>query len=405
MLSMPENQLVMVRDELEDHLRSRVDDLLITGTPEHEAIRVAVAELGETAELAKLISHAHSRANPRRRIMNIALMTVAVAGLSIGGISLQNTGATLVEENAAALTVAGAAGVDDGTVHAFGNEMKSAHAILIDIGNAFDRRVSFSRGSMGRENRAYLDVHAQFAGKFTFDQAIEKFRKQFDEVSYGYNLEITEDSVLYQTNDELERKRIEMRMYPSPIWITDSSERDKYAQSLTHLLEVKHDLRYASIEVIDEAIVVAATPEIHSEVVRFTADLNGMIEQRHLERVKIENEQIESIQQANEAREQALVQRAAQERRDFRRAVDHLQSEFDETREAFFSVRKKVFDIEMQIKGAFAKSDEQSAERVIGYERSLDELELEENEVKERYLFLRERLLASRYAELFSELE
>ena len=94
MLSLPEGQREQVRDELEDHLRSRVDDLLITGTPEPEAIRIAVAELGETAELAKLISHAHTRSNPRRRMMNIALITAAIAGLSIGGISWNNAGGT-----------------------------------------------------------------------------------------------------------------------------------------------------------------------------------------------------------------------------------------------------------------------------------------------------------------------
>jgi len=202
MLSISEPKRLQVRDELEDHLRSRVDDLLITGTPEHEAIRIAVAELGETAELAQLISHAHTRANPRRRMMNIALITAAVAGLSIGGYSMQNTAGTVVGERGSALVFTETSSANDEKVHAFDLGMASVSGILNEIGKEFDRSVSFSRGAVSPENRMYMEVHSQFAGQFTFDQAIQQFRKQFDEVSYGYNLEITADSVLYQTVDE-----------------------------------------------------------------------------------------------------------------------------------------------------------------------------------------------------------
>jgi len=94
MLAVPDAQRAQVRDELEDHLRSRVDDLLIVGKPEPEAVQIAVAELGETAELAKLITHAHTRTNPRRKIMNATLIAAALAGMSFGGYTFINgTGA------------------------------------------------------------------------------------------------------------------------------------------------------------------------------------------------------------------------------------------------------------------------------------------------------------------------
>ena len=67
-----------MRDELEDHLRSRVDDLLIAGQSEREAVRKAVEELGETVELARRFRAA--RATPiRRSIMHATLFAVAGA--------------------------------------------------------------------------------------------------------------------------------------------------------------------------------------------------------------------------------------------------------------------------------------------------------------------------------------
>ncbi len=411
MLSLPESQRLQVRDELEDHLRSRVDDLLITGTLEPEAVRIAVAELGETAELAKLISHAHTRANPRRRIMNIALITAAVAGLSIGGISLQNTGGAAVEESGSALVFAESSSTDDEKVHAFDVGTASVSGILNEIGKAFDRSVSFSPGAMSPENAMYINVHSQFAGQFTFDQAIEQFRKLFDNVRYGYNLEITADSVLYQTNDEYERKQIEMRIYPSPVWLSMAGERIDYANSLTNLLKVKHDLRYASIEVIDEAFVVAATPEIHENVLRFSAELNAMIERRQIER-KIERDRDRELRRA-EAEQEMAKHRAqfAQRIKDAERVVKDLQKEFSTAREALLNSQEKlralksnliseglaVFSPDSKAGGNSAEND-----RLL---KSINELELEVDENEERYMYLRSRLLDSEYAALFEGLE
>lgn len=69
-----------IRDEIEAHLRERVRDLMIAGTPEHDAIRMAISELGEVADLARRFSHA-SKLRTRRIIMNAAV-------LAIGGVSV-----------------------------------------------------------------------------------------------------------------------------------------------------------------------------------------------------------------------------------------------------------------------------------------------------------------------------
>ncbi len=87
LLSLPAGEAERIRDELEDHLRTRVDDLLILGMTEPEAVQKAVTELGETAQLAQNFKSV--RIHSRRRIaMYTALfaaaglaLTVSVAGL------------------------------------------------------------------------------------------------------------------------------------------------------------------------------------------------------------------------------------------------------------------------------------------------------------------------------------
>ncbi len=93
LLRVPRADAQRIRDELEDHLRARVDDLMVTGQPEPEAVRIAVAELGETAELAR--DFAAARTSPRRRMLmqatvlaatGIAIVTGSTALLSVSSI-------------------------------------------------------------------------------------------------------------------------------------------------------------------------------------------------------------------------------------------------------------------------------------------------------------------------------
>lgn len=87
LLALPASEADRIRDELEDHLRTRVDDLLILGMTEPEAVQKAVTELGETAQLAR--NFRSVRTHSRRRIaMHTALfaavgfaISVSVAGL------------------------------------------------------------------------------------------------------------------------------------------------------------------------------------------------------------------------------------------------------------------------------------------------------------------------------------
>lgn len=416
MLSLPEGQREQVRDELEDHLRSRVDDLLITGTPEPEAIRIAVAELGETAELAKLISHAHTRANPRRRMMNIALITAAIAGMSIGGISWNNAGGTgLVMPSSEGVVLAAESTereTADDRVQTFDIENSSMKTILTEIALKFDRELQLSRDARGGNLAGYLrSPHlSSFKGEYTFDAALAAFRSNFSEDAYNYNLIITDSTMFIESYDEFQKGRIETQVHAGPSWM-DTDEIVQYALSLQSLLSVKHDLEFASIEVIGDAIVVAAPPNIQVEVVKMMRELETIAMQR----------QEEQAAQRERERQRAIAMRAerSQEFREnqdrmaaeFDRTIMNLQDEFDSARSALLVSKAKMRMIENEMnRDPFAHKKEgwdESEEKaqILELQSAYDEAQLELKESEDRYNYLRSRLLDSQYAQLFKGLE
>lgn len=87
LLALPPAERERIRDELEDHLRMRVDDLMILGMSEPEAIEKAVAELGETAELAKRFKEARTSTR-RRRLMHTTMFAAAGFALTVGAMNM-----------------------------------------------------------------------------------------------------------------------------------------------------------------------------------------------------------------------------------------------------------------------------------------------------------------------------
>jgi flagellar biosynthesis GTPase FlhF len=82
MTGLPRARGEELRAELEDHLRARVDDLMITGLTEPEAMRRAVGELGETAALAGRFRAALKSKGVR--LMHGVLVAVAGSALALG---------------------------------------------------------------------------------------------------------------------------------------------------------------------------------------------------------------------------------------------------------------------------------------------------------------------------------
>ena len=80
LLRLPAGQKTAIREELRSHLTDRVRDLMLAGADRDEAMRQAVNELGEAAELAEQFRHANRY--PRRRlIMNGALIGLGAAAI------------------------------------------------------------------------------------------------------------------------------------------------------------------------------------------------------------------------------------------------------------------------------------------------------------------------------------
>lgn len=86
MTGLPKARQSEIRSELDDHLRARSADLMITGQSEPEAVQQAVNELGETAHLARQFRTA---LKPKRNtLMHTALIAAAGTAITLGAFSL-----------------------------------------------------------------------------------------------------------------------------------------------------------------------------------------------------------------------------------------------------------------------------------------------------------------------------
>lgn len=86
-LVLPPNQRTAAREELGDHLRCRVNDLLLTGQSEAHAAATACEEMGDPAQLAHRFRSALSA--PRRRfMMNLSIFGLSGAAIVAGMVAL-----------------------------------------------------------------------------------------------------------------------------------------------------------------------------------------------------------------------------------------------------------------------------------------------------------------------------
>lgn len=80
MLRLPASQAVEIRDELEDHMRTRVRDQLVEGVAEHDAVRRAIDEVGEASAVADRFRSA-ARTPLRKTLMYASILTASAAAL------------------------------------------------------------------------------------------------------------------------------------------------------------------------------------------------------------------------------------------------------------------------------------------------------------------------------------
>jgi hypothetical protein len=87
LLQLPESRRESIREELREHLTERVRDLLLSGSPEADAVRAAIEELGETAQLARKFEAAN-RPRSRRILMNLTVAAITSGIVALGVVTL-----------------------------------------------------------------------------------------------------------------------------------------------------------------------------------------------------------------------------------------------------------------------------------------------------------------------------
>jgi hypothetical protein len=410
MLKLPPGQRAQVRDELEDHLRSRVDDLLISGTSEPDAIRQAVSELGETAELASLISNARTQSRSRRHLMQFTLAAAAIAGMTFGGVSMISGNGHSTNPNNSMIGSAGVAGVasvtqeddqeQDQTPHTFDLKQRSLREILTEIGNAFGRSVEYSSGVRRSDIPGMLSIcYGNYSGELTFPQAIDRFKAMFGEEKYNYVLTISEDQILFETYGEYQRARIETRVVPSPVWLEDHELFD-YANALENLLRVKHDLSMTSIQVVDEAIVVASVPEIQDEIIKLVAELDHFVQQRRDQR----SEQLKRDEQERDVRRSESIKKIMIEHERIASDLAKAKADLEANTHSIEVLEQQIREEKTHPNQNIARIDE-----LIGFRtarRTLSErlrYQIAEDEARAKYLL--DKMVETEYLYLFDELD
>jgi len=87
LLHLPESRRQAIQEELHEHLTERVRDLLLSGSSETEAVRAAIEELGETAQLARKFEAAN-RPRSRRILMNLTVAAITSGIVALGVVTL-----------------------------------------------------------------------------------------------------------------------------------------------------------------------------------------------------------------------------------------------------------------------------------------------------------------------------
>ena len=387
MLAVSESQRDQIRDELEDHLRSRVDDLLIVGKPEPEAIQIAVAELGETAELAKLITHAHTRTNPRRKIMNTALIAVALGGMSLGGFTFFNgTGAPSATPNksgAVPVVVPGESRAEsqpnEPTVELSIENMPILRAFDI-IADAFGYTADIhSLDSVIASNLQRRNV--TIVGEMTLARAIQTMKMQSFQHAAELTTEIRSDVLELLTQDEMLRRETTVKTYS--IGWSNFENAENVAHTLQVVVGSGQYAQFFKMSFVADQVVVDARPQAH--------------------------EQVEKILSKARLAYEALVLKEKTHREN---TIARIKDEFDRVRTELIQKKTMMKELESRLGEMITGSnpDQQRlsskvhSREVLEIEKALVDTELLHEEYQSRYNYLRDILIESEYAELFDGL-
>ncbi|MFG0246150.1 MAG: permease prefix domain 1-containing protein [Phycisphaerales bacterium JB052] len=397
MLSLPPSQRTQVRDELEDHLRSRVDDLLVQGKSEAEATRTAISELGETAQLARHISSANRTPKSFRRFaMNATFFVLAGSILTASVSMMMPTNTNTTVPAAAEARAVGTTESNEPLRKTFLIEREPAVDVLSTIAETFGMRFRFSDGvRRSSTGSAILNLQmGKFEGEFTKQEAIDAIQARLY-MDYGETVLAAKDSELVlMTLGEYRREQIEIHAYPIPAWAESSDEQFQFGQSMQELLGTKHDLEYTTIQPVNGSLVVAAPPAVHAEINELAAQLKAISESML------------------EQREQQRIEQHAQ----MTRRIDRLRAEYEAAKTVYFAEREKANEFsnridELRSRRLFARSnDELSKEQQEALQTQINNLgeqskqqEISTDEAKARFQRLQSILIDAESQLILSE--
>lgn len=306
MLGLPKADRQRVRDELEDHLRSRIDDLLITGHSEPEALKQAASELGETADLARQLTHAHAPPRKRTYAMHAALFAIA-GSIAAVGISLSGGGSGPNTVNGvpvvSSVPVIGMA--TDGQeprIHDTRVNLRDTtlEAVIKSVMSIADRPVlvhwdRLEDTGIGRDTPIDFDVEP-LPHHLIHGLLIEHFSRQM----VGDTLAMYESDELYEISarSHFDQRSKSRQIYPvvdilksvrdsmqtGTRSLTQSNVSDELSDVIQMHVEsdawVSRGGNLASISVIDRSLVVTAPERIHEQVASLLDGMRGEMRSR-----------------------------------------------------------------------------------------------------------------------------
>ncbi len=374
MLSIPRADRQRVRDELEDHLRSRIDDLLIHGMTEPQALQKAVAELGETADLARQLTHAHRPPRTRRRIMMHTALIAIAGSLTTWGVLAMKAGTPPVTSSVKLTDPAEAQPAEARKTLAI-KDMPFLEAFRA-VTDSFSMlpALDASRQQLYRAS----DIKVTIDGHFTLEEALKRL--------VSYDPHGIQDSVYQIQGDQVEivdartilERSVTIRRY-SVDWVGDHREQTGLFDSVYRIVSQTVEGSVSTVNLVAGALIVSGPPQIHMTV----GNLIKSLEHDH----------------------SVIAERRAEQRaNDVQRASDQLQAEFAQLSDQYVHrvamLREARSELSTVGSQAFSPNEQERTDAIQRHKAifaSIDRLEFEIAEMKYQLDFLRERLLELQY--------
>lgn len=204
--------------------------------------------------------------------------------------------------------------------HTFDIEREHVMEVLKEVADAFNLNLNVTDSLFrSKANHVFVGASMAFAGEYTRDEAVEEVQSRIHMYFGDARLEVQGDELVLMTFEEYRRAQVEIRAYPIPSWAISSDDQYQFSLAIEQLLSTKHDLQYATIQPINGSLVVAASPQVHTDLVDMAEQLK-VLSQKMLEKNQSRLDEHRALKQ---------------------RQIDRLKVKYDEAKEAFMNSQRK----------------------------------------------------------------